>query len=199
MYYVPEDKLGSYEQRHVLSLAEQVETLDIDDGDRQSTELFEMIRALMFLKCEGLDEAHNIVTPHSWSNCTSFSGPPIRDSTVRREATYIHALIHRGEGDHQGEYGNGFQNSSFWFGQVSSHPVYELLPSLAQKLGSSDKQVAEHVALQSCGWKPTEFLTFCESSLHSKNPAQITFCEELINSEWDAAFDHAFNHLQSDE
>lgn len=77
--------------------------------------------ALVLLGAGAADEAHNIVTPLSWHYGTTFGGPPVEDSPAVREATFAHALIHRLEANHPGEFGTGFHNSAFWFNYLNGH------------------------------------------------------------------------------
>merc|ERR1719245_952393 len=63
--------------------------------------------AILCLMLGGVDEAHNLVTPHSWPSPTSFGGPPKPGSTACREALYCHMIVHRMEGSNIGEFGMG--------------------------------------------------------------------------------------------
>ena len=72
--------------------------------------------------CSGLDEAHNIVLPYSWGQPTAQAGPPVPDSPASQESSYCHALVHRKEGEHDGELGlTGWSNSCFWFKTTGQH------------------------------------------------------------------------------
>lgn len=75
--------------------------------------------ALVLLGAGAADEAHNLATPLSWHYGTPFGGPPVENSPAAAEATYAHALIHRLEAHHVGEFGTGFHNSAFWFAHLS--------------------------------------------------------------------------------
>ncbi len=43
----------------------------------------------------GLDEAHDLVLPHSWSSYTPQGGDHVENTEVATEAKYCHALVHR--------------------------------------------------------------------------------------------------------
>jgi hypothetical protein len=77
--------------------------------------------ACLLLGGGGADEAHALVTPLCWPEATSFGGQPVEGSAARVEATYVHALVHRREAFHIGEFGTGWHNSAFWFGGLASH------------------------------------------------------------------------------
>lgn len=74
--------------------------------------------ALLLLGGGGTDECHALVTPLSWPDGTTFGGPPKPGSAAAAEATYAHALVHRREAWHPGEFGTGWHNSAFWYGSV---------------------------------------------------------------------------------
>lgn len=41
-------------------------------------------------------------------------GKPIVNSPAAAEASYVHAIIHRQEGQCIGEFGSGFSNANYW-------------------------------------------------------------------------------------
>lgn len=47
--------------------------------------------------------------------CTAPIGKPIPDSPAAAEAAYVHAIIHRQEGQCIGEFGSGFSNANYWY------------------------------------------------------------------------------------
>ena len=80
------------------------------------------INVLDSLDISGLDEAHNIVLPYSWGQPTTQAGPPVSDSPASQESSYCHALVHRKEGEYDGELGlTGWNNSCFWFRTTGQH------------------------------------------------------------------------------
>ena len=67
---------------------------------------------MLYLACEGVDEAHNLVIPYS-VDIEQWTGPPILNSPAIKESEYCHAMIHRKEGDFIGELGQlGFRDGS---------------------------------------------------------------------------------------
>jgi hypothetical protein len=103
--------------------------------------------ALVLLGAGAADEAHNLVTPLSWHYSTIFGGEAIDDSPAKREATYAHALVHRSEANHAGEYGNGFFNSAFWFRALGAHELDRNVREAA--LAAADTAAArEHRLIQ---------------------------------------------------
>ena len=50
------------------------------------------------------------------------AGPPVKDSPASQESSYCHALVHRKEGEYDGELGlTGWSNSCFWFKTTGQH------------------------------------------------------------------------------
>lgn len=78
--------------------------------------------ALLLLGGGGADECHALVTPLSWPEGTTFGGPPVDGSEAAAEATWAHALVHRQEAFHVGEFGTGWHNSAFWYGMTAMSP-----------------------------------------------------------------------------
>ena len=109
-------------------IADAIETLD---GDAVPPHALAVLKAALYTGIGGLDEAHNLVTPLSWGAPTPFAGPPVRRSPARNDATYVHALVHRCEGEVVGEAGTGFSNCRFWWSQVDEHPVCPPPPPLS--------------------------------------------------------------------
>eukprot|EP00953_Heterococcus_sp_UTEX-ZZ885_P007016 4275-Heterococcus_DN1.PRE.3 len=72
--------------------------------------------ALLYLGCGGLDETHDTV----------------QSMTNVQEANYIHALLHRREGERVGELSlRGWSNSCYWNDQTGSHPIQQQLQQKA--------------------------------------------------------------------
>merc|ERR1712232_1366233 len=100
-------------------IAKTIESTDWGSGD-----VALVGKALAYVVHGGLDEAHNLVTPLSWPASTPFAGPPKTGGIAEHDASYLHALIHRREGDLIGEFGTGFHNSNYWWGNTGVHPVF---------------------------------------------------------------------------
>merc|ERR1712244_28328 len=87
-----------------------------------------------------IDECHNLVTPLSWPSSTSFGGKPISGSSASQNACYAHALTHRREGEYVGEFGTGWNNSNYWFGQTGTHNViFPLIAKYSYDIVYNDK------------------------------------------------------------
>ncbi|PNH08206.1 hypothetical protein TSOC_005291 [Tetrabaena socialis] len=106
----PEDVLPPQQQRHA------VDPLAAEHYAR-------VVAGLLYVACGGLDQAHNLVTPLCWGAATPYGGRPIAGSPAAADAAYVHALVHRAEGLHDGEYGSGFSNANYWYFAAGSHPV----------------------------------------------------------------------------
>ncbi|GLC43029.1 hypothetical protein PLESTM_001415000 [Pleodorina starrii] len=83
-------------------------------ADPQAAEHFaRVVAGLLYVACGGLDQAHNLVTPLCWGAPTPYGGKPIPGSPAAQDASYVHALVHRAEGLHDGEFGTGFSNANY--------------------------------------------------------------------------------------
>mmetsp|Transcript_13626 Transcript_13626/g.30046 ORF Transcript_13626/g.30046 Transcript_13626/m.30046 type:complete len:315 (+) Transcript_13626:34-978(+) len=148
---------------------------------------------ILCLMLRGVDEAHNLITPHSWPSPTTYGGQPKHNSEVRREAAYCHVIVHRMEGTHRGEYGTGFHNSNYWIGSAlggAQHPIFEELRASAAELaeGSSDAKAA----LRAMGpkWDPRSFNRTCEEALLTEDEELTAFCAAVQAKELRLLFDH---------
>lgn len=97
-------------------------TLSAVDGDDNnfSYKKYNLMLALgLILLGNGyIDEAHDLITPLSWSEDTYFGGPtmvPQAEVSVVAIASYAHSLLHRREGYAMGEFGMiGYHNAKYW-------------------------------------------------------------------------------------
>ena len=152
-----------------------------------------LFKALLHLSCQRIDHCHTLITPLSWSARTSFGGDPIPHSKWRKEATYAHAMVHRMEGREEGEFGTGFNNSSYWWGVLGKHSLFSTVLELARSLAKERK---ECVVIQRClgemglTWQPRVFLDVCESAVKAKESEVLQWCaavqreEILCLAEW---------------
>eukprot|EP00026_Physarum_polycephalum_P018279 Phypoly_transcript_19809.p1 GENE.Phypoly_transcript_19809~~Phypoly_transcript_19809.p1 ORF type:complete len:217 (+),score=21.88 Phypoly_transcript_19809:52-702(+) len=176
-----------------MEIAEKIETLDLDSKNK---DMEKVVLGLLYLGCGGVDEAHDIVTPYSWSSPTSFSGPPILKSNAKHDASYVHALVHRCEGPFDGEFGNGFNNSTYWFGTVGQHPLFPKVYQNAVDFAKEEPTLVKHMKEHKEGiWRPQQFLHFCENSLQTKDPVALEFCKLVVNSEWQLLFDYCYTKI----
>jgi hypothetical protein len=106
---------------------------NINEHDEATNKYFIMISlALLCLGHGYSDEAHDLVTPLSWSEETHFGGPSlcaIVNEEVVTLASYVHSLVHRREGFAQGEFGMiGWQNANYWSSATNSRAAAQTLP-----------------------------------------------------------------------
>merc|ERR1711871_489869 len=94
-----------------------------------------VVKALCLYAAGELDRSHNAVLPLSWPSHTPFGGPPIRGTAAEQDATYVHAMLHRQEGEFVGQEGGGtlgWDNADFWFSRVGRHPLHPQLLECAR-------------------------------------------------------------------
>merc|ERR1712014_351095 len=104
-----------------------------------------------------VDEAHNLVTPHSWASPTTFGGQPKLSSTSRQDANYCHVIVHRLEGENPGEFGTGFNNSGYWMGKAfagDDHPIFPKLLEAAKESAKSCHEAKAFVRALGARWNP---------------------------------------------
>jgi len=149
--------------------------------------------AILCLMMGGVDEAHNLVTPHSWSAPTPFGGPPKPRSTARTEATYCHMLIHRMEGTNIGEFGTGFNNSGFWMGNAfasGGHAIFPALRAAAEEVVGDCADAKRMLRVMGPNWDPRAFNRLCQDALEFEDPEALAFCEAVHGRELRLLFDH---------
>lgn len=126
LLYLPLDTLAHARRLNQVPLTQEAEAIaaDIDGTIEQlgGSDFARVAVALLLLGGGGADECHALVTPLSWPDGTTFGGPPVDDSPAAAEATHAHALVHRQEAFHVGEFGTGWRNSAFWYGMAGELP-----------------------------------------------------------------------------
>lgn len=90
--------------------------------------------ALALLWHDDLDGAHQL--------CQAHEGHP--------ECDYVHALLHRREGD--------FGNAKYWFREVGSHPVYAAVAQAAIAAGQGG-------LVEGGAWRPAAMVDACAAAL----------------------------------
>jgi hypothetical protein len=151
---------------------------------------------LIYLAVGGLDEAHALVTPYSWASHTDFAGPPVAGSAVAKEAEYVHAMVHRREGENIGEFGDGWNNSEYWFSCVGSHPLFVKVREEADRFASGKVGLQKRLTKQhGKDWKPGEFLAMCKHAVKKGDESDLEFCRQVVNTEWRLLFDHCYAPL----
>lgn len=153
----------------------------------------EVAAAVVCLMLRGVDEAHNLVTPHSRASPTTFGGPPKYGSAVKLEASYCNVIVHRMEGNALGEFGNGFKNSGYWISTAfpsEDHPIFPAIRAAAGDLAENCRDA--QVALRTMGpnWKPKDFNKLCEEAMLLEEPDLLEFCSRVQARELRLLFDY---------
>jgi len=157
----------------------------------------EVAAAVLCLMLGGLDEAHNLITPHSWSAPTTFGGLPKLRSTASREAKYCHVIVHRMEGENLGEFGSGFNNSNYWLGQafyhsggMSEHPIFPHLRRDVEDFVGDCHDARCLLRTMGPKWEPKLFNNLCEDALLTEDPELLEFCKKVQTRELQLLFEH---------
>lgn len=180
MLYVPEPK------EEIPEVIDSVQPEDIGQGD-----FAEVAASVLYLAGGALDKAHNIVTPLSWPSATPFGGPPRDNGPAKKEAAYVHSLIHRAEGEYLGEFGAGYQNSGFWLGQAKGTlAIHSDLLEEARRMAQGDPELEQHVQSHGAQWNPRTFLDFCRKAERSGDQNKIDFCSKVMTEELRLIFEH---------
>jgi hypothetical protein len=147
-------------------LKQRVTALAQQHGLRPPTS--ELVRALVLLWHDHLDEAHRIV-----------------QDMPGAEAAWIHAIMHRREPD--------YWNSKYWWRRVGDHPVFAELAREAQArlTRSPGAQLAAQLTPKG-QWAPFAFVDACERAANGP-PADAT--RSLLESVQAAEFRVLLAHL----
>ena len=177
----------------VADLDGAIELLDGGDHARVAV-------GLLLLGLGAADECHAVVTPLSWEDGTHFGGPPILGSAARAEASYAHALVHRYEAWHVGEYGTGWHNSAFWFGLVGAlrspdvAALYDACAAAARwrcaANGGEPAEAAWCAEALGNGWAPRVVNGLCAQVLQGEQPALARLATCLAEMELRTLTDH---------
>jgi len=179
------------ERNAVKALVDELMTIT-DDADRA-----EVGAATLCLMVGGVDEAHNLVTPHSWPAPTTFGGPPKHNSTMSKEAAYCHVIVHRMEGTNYGEFGTGYNNSSYWIGNAfgsGKHAIFPELRKAAEELSSSCSDARSTLRAMGPDWKPVTFNRLCEEALDSEDKELLDYCAAVQAKELELLYRHIVKH-----
>jgi len=142
------------------------------------------------------DEAHNLVTPLSWPHATAFGGGARPDGPAAHEATYAHALIHRMEAHHPGEFGTGFHNSDFWFSALGDHVVFPKVRDVAIRLSrdppAATCKLVQRFAMESLmdRWAPKAFNGLLAQAASTPDDALRGYCEQVATAELRLLLEH---------
>mmetsp|Transcript_56019 Transcript_56019/g.137377 ORF Transcript_56019/g.137377 Transcript_56019/m.137377 type:complete len:291 (+) Transcript_56019:42-914(+) len=156
-----------------------------------------IVCALLQLACGGLDECHNAVTPLSWDSHTLFGGAPIENSPARHDATLLHHFVHLREGQHPGEFGNGWQNSGFWAGTLGHHPVFDEVHAAAMEIAKGNPRLEQIMEGDHPGgrFNPKKFLGLCSAVVAKGDGELLGFCSQVENVMFRLAFEQMYAKL----
>jgi len=153
-----------------------------------------VVCGLVWVAFGALDAAHNTVTPLCWGAPTDYAGPPIPNSPAAQEAAYVHALVHRWEGSHDGEFGSGFSNANYWYRATGHHQVMGQLQAAALKEAGGDEALARYVG--GTRLDPTRLVQLCaDAQRPGAEPKVRAFAERVVNLEWRLLFDWCYARL----
>ncbi|PNW74197.1 hypothetical protein CHLRE_13g589100v5 [Chlamydomonas reinhardtii] len=166
-----------------------------------------VVAGLLYVGCGGLDHAHNLVTPLCWGAATAYGGRPIEGSPAAHDAAYVHALIHRSEGVHDGEFGSGFSNANFWYKAAGPHPIHpavlEAMKRHAAAADAADKAADRErlrtlVANHGNAFSTSRWVAVCGEAARSggRDPALVRFVERVVGDEWRALLEHCYGKLE---
>lgn len=185
-----------YEPVPNTPLPEVVRGLCPEDVQENASHMASVVAALLYLACGGLDEAHNLCTPYSWGSPTPYSGRPVRGSPAAQEASYVHALVHRFEGGHVGEFGTGWSNANYWYGATGKHPIHKDLLQKTKELAEGNPPLEKYVANFGPNWDPYKFVSLCAQAASTKDENLLNFCQAVAKAEWKLLFDYCCDRLQ---
>ncbi|GLC49681.1 hypothetical protein PLESTB_000275100 [Pleodorina starrii] len=177
-------------------------------ADPQAAEHFaRVVAGLLYVACGGLDQAHNLVTPLCWGAPTPYGGKPIPGSPAAQDASYVHALVHRAEGLHDGEFGTGFSNANYWYAATGPHPVHpRVLDSMRRHAAAAgDARLQQLAANHGDAFSPAKWVAVCAEAARGggaggaggggRDAALAGWCERVAADEFRALLEHCYSRL----
>eukprot|EP00929_Paragymnodinium_shiwhaense_P004522 TRINITY_DN105518_c0_g1_i1.p1 TRINITY_DN105518_c0_g1~~TRINITY_DN105518_c0_g1_i1.p1 ORF type:complete len:342 (-),score=92.55 TRINITY_DN105518_c0_g1_i1:46-1071(-) len=151
--------------------------------------------AAVCLLLGGVDDAHNLVTPHCQLTPTVYGGLPIYKTEVVGEASYCNAIVHRMEGEQNSEYGTGFYQSTRWLpkgigDKLNGFPTFSDLLAYAQSLTADHPEARSFIQKMGPNWDPYAFIKLCEDTLLLEDEELMRFCSLVQAKELRLLFDY---------
>ncbi|KAJ9516930.1 hypothetical protein QJQ45_027413 [Haematococcus lacustris] len=166
-----------YDKHAEVPIPEVAAKLSLEHISPNPSHMAHVLLALMHVAFGALDKAHNLVTPLSWGGRTEYGGEPIPKSPAAKEAAYVHALVHRWEGAHEGEFGTGFSNANYWYRAAGPLEVLPALQAAALEAAGGDSRYEKYVAGPRLD--TTRLVALCDEALRSKDPGLVADVSQL--------------------
>ncbi|KAG5193167.1 hypothetical protein JKP88DRAFT_292024 [Tribonema minus] len=117
-----------------------------------------------------------------------------------QEANYVHALLHRREGERVGELRlRGWSNSSYWWDQTGRHPLFESLQKKAEETSQDLPAVRERLwgvqPPSAAAWDPDKMVMLMAAIKSGAPPELCTapvaaWCVGMQHFEWESLLLH---------
>ncbi len=154
--------LGSETRSGTLTRRQLDEQLSsLMSADSPSAEHGRLVRALLYLWHDHLDESHEI-----------------SQSIASADGSFVHAMMHRREPD--------YWNSKYWWRRVGGHPAF---PEIARRAGvllkeHKDRELEKRL-LPGGSWDAFAFVDVCEEAARQNNKDGTTLLREIQRIEFE--------------
>ena len=203
MRYLPLDAMRRVRGSGAAPLSEAAAPLAIDPeaavASLGGSDHARVAVGLLLLGLAAADESHAVITPLSWEEGTQFGGPPMLGSAAAAEASYAHALVHRHEAWHVGEFGTGWHNSAFWFGLTAAKQsadvaaVHQACAAAARARATTASPEASAWVAEALadGWAPRMLNGLCAQAVRGELSEPLAaFASWMAEMELRALMDH---------